>query len=67
MTIESDAFRAALRGWIKSPAIGLPDYSDDLRVQRRVGGMLADVCAKPSARARKKVVNSIQIRVPDKS
>jgi hypothetical protein len=67
MTIENDALREDLRAWIKSPAIGLPDYSADLLIRRRVGGMLADVCAKHSARAPKKVVNSVQNRFPDKS
>jgi hypothetical protein len=61
MTIENDALRADLRAWIKSPAIGLLDYSADPHVQRRVGGMLADVCAKQN------VANSIQRRFPDKS
>ena len=46
MTIENDALREDLRASVKSPAIELPDYSEDLLVQRRVGGMLADVCAK---------------------
>jgi hypothetical protein len=66
MTIENDALRADLRAWIKSPAIGLRDYSTDVVVQRRIGRMLADFCAKPSACAQEKVVNSIQIRFPDK-
>jgi hypothetical protein len=46
MTIENDALREDLRASIKSLAIELPDYSADLLVQRRVGGILADVCAK---------------------
>jgi hypothetical protein len=66
MTIESDGLRGDLRAWTKSPAIGLRDYSADLSVQRRVGRMLAEVCAKPQS-ARKKVVNSIQIGFPDKT
>jgi len=45
MTTENDALREDLRAWIKSPAIGLPDYSADLLIRRRVGGMLADACA----------------------
>jgi hypothetical protein len=67
MTIENDALREDLRAWMKSPAIGLPDYSADLLVRRRVGGMLADVCAKHWARAQNKVAKSRQSRFSDKS
>jgi hypothetical protein len=49
MTIENDAFREDLRAWIRSPAIGVPDYSADLLVQRRVGGMLANSCMRHRA------------------
>ena len=66
MTIENDALGEDLRAWIKSPAIGQQDYWTDPLIQRRVGRMLADFCAKPSAHAQDKVVNSIHIRFPDK-
>jgi hypothetical protein len=46
MTIENDALREDLRASIKLPVVELPDYSTDLLVQRRVGGILADVCEK---------------------
>jgi hypothetical protein len=64
MTIENDALSRDLRAWLKSPAIGLQDYSTDMAVQRRVGRMLADGGVKP--RAPNKAVNSIQTRFPDK-
>jgi hypothetical protein len=41
MTIENDTLRADLRAWLKSSAIGLPVYSSDLVVQRRVGRIIA--------------------------
>jgi hypothetical protein len=46
MTSETDALREDLRAWMKSTPIGLPDYSADLIVQRRIGIMLAAVNAK---------------------
>jgi hypothetical protein len=52
MTIEDDALRQDLCAWIKSPAIGLRDYSSDRVVQRRVGRMLAGACAKFGPRAK---------------
>jgi hypothetical protein len=67
MTIESEALREELRAWMKSPSIGLPEYSADPIVQRRVGRMLANVdvtCARHAQR--KSAVNSIQTRGPDK-
>jgi hypothetical protein len=42
MTIDNDAFCEDLRASMKSPAIGLPEYSDDLAIQRRVGKMLTE-------------------------
>jgi hypothetical protein len=67
MTIESDALREELRAWIKSPSIGLPEYSADPIVQRRVGRMLANFDAKCAPRAqRKPAVNCIQTRDSDK-
>ena len=68
MTINKDALREDLRAWTKSPAVGLPEYSADPIVQRRVGRMLANVDAKflPHAQ-RKLLVNSIQTSLPDKS
>ena len=67
MTIDNDALREDLRAWIKSPSIGLPEYSADPIVQRRVGRMLASVAAKSSHHAQRKiVVNSIHTGRPDK-
>jgi len=67
MTIDNDTLREDLRAWIKSPSIGLPEYSADPIVQRRVGRMLAGVAAKFSPHAQRKVVvNSIQTGWPDK-
>jgi hypothetical protein len=67
MTIKNYALRADLRAWIKSPAIGLPDYSSDPIIRRRVGNMLANFVAKRSPGARSNsVVNSIHTRLPDK-
>jgi hypothetical protein len=42
MTIDKDALCEDLRAWMKSPAIGLPAYSDDPVIQRRVGKLLAE-------------------------
>jgi hypothetical protein len=42
MIIDDDAFCEDLRTWMKSPAIGLPEYSHDPVIQRRVGKMLAE-------------------------
>ena len=42
MTIDNELFCQDLRAWMKSPAIGLPEYSDDPAIQRRVGKMLAE-------------------------
>jgi hypothetical protein len=68
MTIESDSLREELRAWMKFPAKGLPEYSADPIVQRRVGRMLANFDAKPAPYAkRKSVVNSIQIHPSDKA
>ena len=67
MTIESDLLREELRAGMKFPAKGLPEYSADPIVQRRVGRMLANFDAKPAPYAkRKSVVNSIQIYPPEK-
>jgi hypothetical protein len=67
MTIENNALREDLRAWMKSPAVGLPEYSADLIVQRRVGRLLANFDAKSAPHARRKlVVNSVQTRLPDK-
>jgi hypothetical protein len=53
MTIESDSLREELRARMKSPAKGLPEYSADPIVQRRVGRMLANFGAKPASRKKK--------------
>jgi hypothetical protein len=66
MTAENDTLCEDLRAWMKSPAIGLPDYAADPSVQRRVGRILAKLDAKFSLNAaRELVVNPIQIRLPD--
>jgi hypothetical protein len=52
MTIKIGALREDLRAWMRSPAIGLPEYSADPVVQRRVGGMLANLGAKSSSHVR---------------
>jgi hypothetical protein len=46
MTIENDALCDDLRAWMKSPAMGLQEYSSDPSVQRRVGRMLGNFSAK---------------------
>jgi hypothetical protein len=46
MTSETDALCEDLRAWMKSPAIGLQEYSADPVVQRRIGRMLAGFRAK---------------------
>jgi hypothetical protein len=57
MTIEDDVLCADLRAWLKSPAIGLADYSAELVVQRRLGRMLAN--AKFSSRGRTARLDSV--------
>jgi hypothetical protein len=67
MTIENGALCEDLRAWMKSPAIGLPEYSSDPSIQRRVGRMLANFNPKFSPQApRQLVVNPIQTPLPDK-
>ena len=46
MTTENEAMFEELRAWMKSPAIGLPKYSADPLVQRRVGRILVNFSAK---------------------
>lgn len=52
MAIEIDALCEDLRAWMRSPAMGLLEYSADPVVQRRVGGMLANLGAKSSSHVR---------------
>jgi hypothetical protein len=67
MTIETDALRDDLRAWLKSPAIGLPEYSADLQVQRRIGRMIANRGAENLPRAQQKLaVSSIPTFLPTK-
>jgi len=67
MTIESDTLGEDLRAWMRSPAIGLPDYSADLLVQRRVGRMIANFDARFATHTQRKLaVNAIQTGLPDK-
>jgi hypothetical protein len=49
MTIEDDVLCEDLRAWMKSPAIGLPEYSANPTVQRRIGRMLANGSARVSS------------------
>ena len=58
MTIENDTLRADLRAWLKSPAIGLPVYSADLVVQRRVGRIIGKCDAFASAKG------TVLVRLP---
>ena len=53
MTIKNAGQCEDLRSWLKSPAIGLSEYSADLTVQRRVGRMLATSNAKFLSEAQK--------------
>jgi hypothetical protein len=67
MTIENDVLREDLRAWMRSPAVGLPEYSSDPSVQRRVGRMLANFNAKLSPQTQRQlVVSSIQTHLPNK-
>jgi hypothetical protein len=40
MTIENDVLREDIRAWTKSPEMRLPEFSFDLKVQRRVGNII---------------------------
>jgi hypothetical protein len=62
MTTENDAFHADLRAWMKSPAIGLPEYSDDHAIQRRVGKMLAETFRPVPASETKPSVRHNQLK-----
>jgi hypothetical protein len=67
MKIESDVLREDFRAWMKSPAIGLLEYSADLQVQRRVGRMIANCGARDLSHAQRQLaVNSVQNRLPGK-
>ena len=50
MTIENDALREELRALLESPQLGLPQYSADPIVLRRVGIALAKASASTLAR-----------------
>lgn len=56
MTTESDDLREQILAQMKSPQLGLPEYSADPIVLRRVGRVLADTSARvrirPIAEAR---------------
>jgi hypothetical protein len=63
MTTECDVLREDFRAWMKSPAIGLPEYSADLQVQRRVGRMIANCGAGDLSHSQRQlVVNWTQTR-----
>jgi hypothetical protein len=67
MTIENDVLREDFRAWKKSPEIGLPEYSADLQIQRRVGNIIANRGARDLSHAHRKLaVNSTHTRVPQK-
>jgi hypothetical protein len=67
MTIENDALCDDLRAWMKSPAMGLSNYSADPVVQRRVGRILAGFGVKYSSRARRKpIADSVPAGLPFK-
>jgi hypothetical protein len=51
MTIHNDELCDELRTWITLPTKGLPEYSADPVVQRRVGRMLAAFTAKSQTAA----------------
>lgn len=65
MRIDKDALCEDLRAWMRSPAMGLPEYSTDPIVQRRVGKMLAHFAVKCSSKAQGRF-NSIQPHFLDK-
>jgi hypothetical protein len=66
MTSANDDLREDFRAWMKSPAIGLPEYSTDPQVQRRVGRMIANCGAGDLSHAQRQlVVNWIQTRLPE--
>jgi hypothetical protein len=58
MTTYNDAMCDDLRAWMSSPAIGLPEYSADPVVQRRVGRILASLTAKAPTAARNPKVHA---------
>ena len=66
MTIENDLLREDFRAWMKSPEIGLPEYSADLKVQRRVGNIITGGASYLSHAQRESAVNSIQTRLPQR-
>jgi hypothetical protein len=66
MTIENDVLREDFRAWMKSPEIGLPEYSTDLKVQRRVGNIITGGASYLPHAQRKAAVNSIQTRLPQR-
>jgi hypothetical protein len=67
MTIENDVLRENLRAWMGSPEIGLPEYSADLQIQRRVGNIIASRGAGDLSHAHRALaVNSIHTRLPQK-
>jgi hypothetical protein len=66
MTIENDAPREDLRAWMKSRAMGLPEYSADLQVQRHVGRMIAS-CGAESHAQRRLAIKSIRTRRPEEA
>jgi hypothetical protein len=50
MTIEDDTLREELRALLESPQLGLPAYSADPIVQRRVGNGIAQASKDVLAR-----------------
>ena len=67
MTVETDVLREDLRAAMRSLQLGLPEYSADPIVRRRVGKMLANFDAKFLAcKPYKSTDRSGQNRHPDK-
>ena len=50
MTIEKESERDFLRALLKSPQFGLPEYTADPIVQRRVGRAVAEASTQPHSR-----------------
>jgi hypothetical protein len=54
MTADNHELCEDLRAWMNSPAIGIPEYSADPVIQRRVGKMLAESLTSIHAQSAKK-------------
>ncbi len=54
MTIEPESERGFLRALLKSPQLGLPEYSADPIVQRRVGRAVAEASNEDQSAPRRR-------------